>query len=158
MYRGVGRIHMNRGRVGEERGGKEMDGCLLTGTWHHIALLSKALNQVKHNYEIHDTEMLAIIQGLEVWQHYLEGMQHPIKIWTDYKNEYFRVAEKLNQQQARWLLYLSRFNLTLHHQPGRSMGKPNTLLHRADHRSEQGNVMFHIFPVLEPLITGLCHL
>jgi hypothetical protein len=25
-----GRIHMNRGRVGEERGGKETDGCLLT--------------------------------------------------------------------------------------------------------------------------------
>jgi hypothetical protein len=29
-YRGVGEIHMNRGRVGEERGGKEMDGCPLT--------------------------------------------------------------------------------------------------------------------------------
>jgi hypothetical protein len=25
------RIHINRGRVGEERGGKEMDGCPLTG-------------------------------------------------------------------------------------------------------------------------------
>jgi hypothetical protein len=25
-----GGIHMNRGRVGEERGGKEMDGCPLT--------------------------------------------------------------------------------------------------------------------------------
>jgi hypothetical protein len=31
------------------------------------------LNPVKRNYEIHDTEMLAIIQGLEEWQHYLEG-------------------------------------------------------------------------------------
>jgi hypothetical protein len=29
-YIGVGEIHMNRGRVGEERGGKEMDGCPLT--------------------------------------------------------------------------------------------------------------------------------
>jgi hypothetical protein len=29
-YRGVGEIHMNKGRVGEERGGKETDGCLLT--------------------------------------------------------------------------------------------------------------------------------
>jgi hypothetical protein len=26
----MGRIHMNRGRVGEERGGKEMDRCPLT--------------------------------------------------------------------------------------------------------------------------------
>jgi hypothetical protein len=30
-YRGErGGIHMNRGRVGEKRGGKEMDGCPLT--------------------------------------------------------------------------------------------------------------------------------
>jgi hypothetical protein len=28
-YRGVGEIHINRGRVGEDRGGKEMDGCPL---------------------------------------------------------------------------------------------------------------------------------
>jgi hypothetical protein len=26
-------VHMNRGRVGEERGGKEMDGCPLTVCW-----------------------------------------------------------------------------------------------------------------------------
>jgi hypothetical protein len=29
-YKGVGDIHMNRGRVGEERGGKKMDRCPLT--------------------------------------------------------------------------------------------------------------------------------
>jgi hypothetical protein len=29
-YRGVGEIHMNKGRVGEERGGKETDGCPLS--------------------------------------------------------------------------------------------------------------------------------
>jgi hypothetical protein len=29
--------------------------------WHPVAFLSKALNPVEWNYEIHDTEMLAII-------------------------------------------------------------------------------------------------
>jgi hypothetical protein len=33
--------------------------------WHPIAFLSKALNPVEQNYKIHNTEMLAIIQGLE---------------------------------------------------------------------------------------------
>jgi hypothetical protein len=33
--------------------------------WYLIAFLSKALNLVQRNYKIHDTEMLAIIQGLE---------------------------------------------------------------------------------------------
>jgi hypothetical protein len=59
-------------------------------TWHLIAFLSKALNPVECNYEIHDTEMLAIIQGLEEWRHYLEGARHPVEISTDHKNlEYF---------------------------------------------------------------------
>jgi hypothetical protein len=38
----VGEIHINKGRVGEERGGKETDGCPLTSTlpldlnlWHY---------------------------------------------------------------------------------------------------------------------------
>jgi hypothetical protein len=35
--------------------------------WHPIAYLSKSLSAVKHNYEIHNKEMLAIIQGLEDW-------------------------------------------------------------------------------------------
>jgi hypothetical protein len=29
--------------------------------WHPVAFLSKALNPVEHNYEIHDTKILAII-------------------------------------------------------------------------------------------------
>jgi hypothetical protein len=83
--------------------------------WYPIAFLSKVLNPVEHNYDIHDTEMLAIIQDLEEWRHYLEGARHPVEIWTDHKNlEYFRVAQKSNRRQARWSLYLSCFDFTLH--------------------------------------------
>jgi hypothetical protein len=99
--------------------------------WHPVAFLSKALNPVEQNYEIHDTEMLAIIRGLEEWRHYLEGAKHPVEIWTDHKN--------LDCRQARWSLYLSRFNFTLHHKPGQSMGKPDTLSRWANHRSRQGD-------------------
>ena len=67
------------------------------GKWHPVALLSKLLSPVKWNYEIHDTEMLAIVRALEEWRHYLEGARHPIEIWTDHKNlEYFRTSQKLN--------------------------------------------------------------
>jgi hypothetical protein len=84
--------------------------------------------------------MLAIIRGLEEWRHYLEGTRHPVEIWTDHKNlEYFRVAQKLNRRQARWLLYLSHFDFTLHHKPGQSMGKPDALSRRADHGSGKGD-------------------
>jgi len=66
--------------------------------WHPVSFYSKSLNNVKQNYEIHDKEMLAIIQALEEWCHFLEGLQHKFKIWTDHKNiEYFMTVKKLNR-------------------------------------------------------------
>ena len=43
------------------------------GLWRLVAFLSKSLNEMERNYEIHDKEMLAIIRGLEAWRHLLEG-------------------------------------------------------------------------------------
>ena len=34
--------------------------------WRPVAFLSKSLNEIERNYEIHDKEMLAIIRKLEV--------------------------------------------------------------------------------------------
>jgi len=102
--------------------------------WHPVAFYSKSLSPVERNYEIHDKEMLAIICVLEEWRHFLEGARHPVKIWTDHKNlEYFMTAKKLNCRQARWFLYLARFDFRLIHRPGRSMGKPDVLSRRPDH-------------------------
>jgi len=104
--------------------------------WHPVAFYSKSLSSVEQNYEIHDKEILAIICVLEEWRHFLEGATHPIEIWTDHKNlEYFMTAKKLNRCQARWSLHLARFDFLLHHRPGRTMGKPDTLSRRADHRN-----------------------
>ena len=103
------------------------------GLWRPVAFLSKSLNEMERNYEIHDKEMLAIIRGLESWRHLLEGAQSKFEIWTDYKNlEYFMKAQKLNQRQAQWALYLSRFDFNLKHVPGRRMGKADGLSRRSD--------------------------
>jgi len=103
------------------------------GKWRSVAFLSKSLNETERNYEIHDKEMLVIIRGLESWRHLLEGVQFKFEIWTDYKNlEYFMKAQKLNQRQAQWALYLSRFDFTLKHVPGMRMGKADGLSRRPD--------------------------
>ena len=63
------------------------------GLWRPVAFLSKSLNKMERNYEIYDKEMLAIVRGLEVWRHLLEGAQTKFEIWTDHKNlEYFMKA------------------------------------------------------------------
>ena len=98
--------------------------------------LSKSLSPVERNYETHNKEMLAIVQALEEWRHFLEGVEHWFKIWMDHRNlEYFMSTKKLNQGQARWSLLLARFNFLLHHRPGKAMGKSDTLSQISDHGS-----------------------
>jgi len=104
--------------------------------WHPVAFYSKSLSSVEQNYEIHNKEMLAIIHTLEEWRYFLEGAIYPVEIWTDHKNlEYFMTAKKLNRRQARWSLHLARSDFLLHHRPGRTMGKLDTLSRRADHEN-----------------------
>ena len=71
------------------------------GLWRPVTFLSKSLNEMERNYEIHDKEILVIIRGLENWRHLLESAHFKFKIWTDHKNlEYFIKAQKLNHRQA----------------------------------------------------------
>ena len=114
-----------------------MEGVLLmeveNGRWKLVAFLYKSLNETERNYEIHDKEMLAIIKGLEAWRHLLEGVQFKFEIWMDHKNlEYFMKVQKLNRRQARWALYLSRFDFILKHVPGTRMEKVDGLSRRLD--------------------------
>ena len=99
--------------------------------WRPVVFLSKSLNQTEKNYEIHDKEMLVIIRGLENWRHLLESAKFKFEVWMDHKNlEYFMKAQKLNRQQAKWALYLSRFDFTLKHVLGTKMGKVDGLSRR----------------------------
>jgi len=101
--------------------------------WRPVAYISKSLNEAERNYEIHDKEMLAIIRCLEAWRHFLEGAKDQFEIWIDHKNlEYFMKTQKLNQRQARWSLYLSRFDFTLKYIAGKSMGRADSLSRRVD--------------------------
>jgi len=87
--------------------------------WHPVGFTSKSLSSAKRNYEIHDKELLSIIQGLEEWRHILEGTKHTIEILNDHRNlTYFWGSQNLNHWQACWSLFLSRFDFSLIHRPG----------------------------------------
>ena len=88
----------------------------------------------KHNYQIHNKEMLAIMRMLDEWHHFLEGAAEKFEILTDHWNlTYFCDTQKLNHQQAHWSLFLLRFNFSLCHQPGQLMGRPDMLSWRSDY-------------------------
>ena len=98
-----------------------------------MAYISKLLNEIEQNYEIHDKEMLAVIHCLEAWRHFLKRSQSKFEVWTDHKNlEYFMSNQKLNHRQVRWALYLSRFDFVLKYISGSKMGKVDGLSRRPD--------------------------
>jgi len=101
--------------------------------WRPVAYLSKSLNEIERNYEIHNKKMLAIIRELENWRYLLKGTHFKFEIWIDHKNlEYFMKVQKLNHRQAQWALYLSRFDFILKHVPETKMGKADGLSRQPD--------------------------
>lgn len=102
--------------------------------WHPVAFYSKSLNPAERNYEIYDKELLAIIRALEEYRQHLEGHPERIEIWSDHQNlTYFKSTQKLTRRQARWALYLTRFNFVLKHKPGKTMLTADPLSRRPDH-------------------------
>jgi hypothetical protein len=68
------------------------------GRLHPIVFHSRKFIVAKINYEIHDNELLAIVDLFQEWRHFLKRVQHMITIYTDHKNlEYFMFAKVLNR-------------------------------------------------------------
>ena len=93
------------------------------------------MQPAERNYEIHDREMLAIIEALQEWRHFLEGAPNPFTILSDHANLlYWRTAQDLSRRQARWALYLTRFDFHLEHRPGKLITQADPLSRMPHHQ------------------------
>lgn len=107
------------------------------GVLHPIAFYSRSLSPAEKNYHIHDTELLAALEGLENWRHYLAYSDHPATILTDHKNlEYFSEKRSLSERQIRYAERLSKFKIVLAFRPGVQNGAADAL--SRIHSSEEG--------------------
>lgn len=103
------------------------------GVIHPVAFFSKNMLPAECNYHIYDKELLAIIKCLEHWRPDLEGLAHPISIYTDHKGlEYFMQNQKLTPRQARYLNMLSEFNFQVMYQTGKQNSKADALTRMSD--------------------------
>jgi RNase H-like domain found in reverse transcriptase/Integrase zinc binding domain len=108
------------------------------GDQHPVAFLSKTFSETKRKYEIYDWELLGIIWALKEWRHYIQGSEHTTIVYSDHKNlMYFWTAQKLNDQQARWSLYLSGFDLKLIYLPGTKMVQSDALSRWPDYGTDE---------------------
>ena len=77
-----------------------------------IAYESRKLKIHEHNYSAYDLELAAVIHALKMWQHYLLGKK--FTLMTDHISlKYFFSQTDLNARQARWLSFLSEFDMDI---------------------------------------------
>lgn len=108
---------------------------------HPVAFFSRKLLPAELNYTVHDKELLAIVNALKHWRHYLVGSHHIIDIFSDHKNlTFFQTRRLLKQRHARWSEILSEFNFRLCYRPGKLNTVADALSRRSDFIEEGDNL------------------
>lgn len=101
------------------------------GRLRTCAYYSRKLNPAECNYEIHDKELLAIIDCMKQWEAELISLKDPFTVITDHNNlRYFMRTQRLNERQMRWQIILSRFRFDLIYRPGSQAFRPDALSRR----------------------------
>jgi len=106
---------------------------------HPVAFHCRKLNSAARTYEIHDKELLTIMEAFKEWKRYLWGEQEPVTVYTDHQNLQSFMTKKLwNQRQIRWAQELTKYNFKIVYRLGSGGGKPHTLCRRPEYRPEEG--------------------
>jgi hypothetical protein len=103
------------------------------------AFHARKFSPAKINYQIHDKELLVIVDSFKAWRRYLEGSLHMVQVFTDYKNlEYFMTTKVLTQRQVCWAQELAGMDFKIFYRKGTSNGKPDELSRHLEYHPEKG--------------------
>ena len=118
------------------------------GQWHPIAFWSRKMIDAERNYEVHDQELLAIVEAFKQWRHYCEGNAFPIEVITDHDNlRAFMKVKQLNKRQARWAMKLSMYDFSITHRAGR-LNAADAPSRRPDYQGENESLS-RLLPTLQ---------
>jgi transposase InsO family protein len=102
------------------------------------AFYSRKMTEPELNYDIHDKELMAIVEAMRHWRVYLEGAKFPVQVYTDHKNlTYWTTTKELNRRQVRWAEVLTRYDFKITHVRGTENGRADALSRRSDY--EEGS-------------------
>ena len=84
------------------------------GLLRPIAFYSRKITALELNYNIHNKELLSVVEAFREWRVYLEGSRYPIEVYMDHKNLiYFATIKQLNRRQTRWVETLVSYNFKI---------------------------------------------
>ena len=99
-----------------------------------IMYQSRKLSELKKRYEMHNKELLVIVEALQEWRPYLAGLNKPIQIYTDHKNlQNFAIIKELNWWQVRWAEQLADYEFQIHYKKDNENGGADMLSQWPDH-------------------------
>jgi hypothetical protein len=88
---------------------------------HPNVFHSRKFSPAEINYEIHDKELLTIVDCFKAWQRYLEGSLHTVHVFIDYKNlEDFMTTKVLNRRQVYGAQELASIDFKIFYRKGTS--------------------------------------
>ena len=80
-----------------------------------MAFYSHKFQPAEINYEIHDKELLAMVEAFKLWRRYCEGATHQVQVFSDHQNlKYFTSMKVLNRRQVRWAQELSGIDFRIY--------------------------------------------
>jgi hypothetical protein len=110
---------------------------------HPVVFHSRKFEAIEINYEIHEKELLAIVDSFQQWRHFLKGSSQQIIVYNDHKNlKYFQSARVLGRRQGRWAQFLTRFHFVITYRPGIQQGKVDALSGRSYMELQPGEAAF----------------
>src|ERR1700723_1242714 len=103
-----------------------------------VLFYSRKFLPAERNYSTPDKELLAIVQTLKKYRHYLQGTKFPVIVKSDHQNlKTFTTTKTLNARQARWAEELSSYDFVIEHIKGKENTVADALSRRPDYRDEE---------------------
>jgi hypothetical protein len=82
-----------------------------------IAFLSKKMSDAETRYPVHEQELLAILNALKAWRHYLGGRH--FTVLTDHQSlQYVETSAMATPRLMRWAAWLSEFDFSIKYARG----------------------------------------
>ena len=112
----------------------------LTGKLRPLGFLSRKFKPSEINYDIHDKELLAIVDSFDFWRYLLIDTVSPTIVHCDHRNlGYFRAVQQLSRRQARWYHELQEYEFIIQFKQGSEIKVADPLSRNPSYSTHSGD-------------------